>query len=50
MLSDAKLTPEVANDPKLRQYTGQYDVMPALRAKTAGDYPYMKQSKVKQIA
>jgi nitrogenase molybdenum-iron protein alpha chain len=50
MLSDAKLAPEVANDPKLRQYTGQYDVMPALRAKTAKDYPHLKQSKVKQIA
>jgi nitrogenase molybdenum-iron protein alpha chain len=50
MLSDVKLTPEVANDPNLSQYTGQYDVMPALRAKTAKDYPYLKQSKVEQVA
>jgi nitrogenase molybdenum-iron protein alpha chain len=50
MLSDTELTPEVANDPKLRQYTGQFDVTPALRAKTTKDYPYLKQSKVQQIA
>ena len=50
MLSDTKLVPEVANDPNLRQYTGQFDVMPALRAKTAEDYPYMKQGKLRQIA
>jgi nitrogenase molybdenum-iron protein alpha chain len=50
MLSDVKLTPEVAEDPKLHQYTGEFDVVPALRAKTAKDYPYLKQSKVSKIA
>jgi nitrogenase molybdenum-iron protein alpha chain len=50
MLSDTKLTSEVANDPNLRQYTGKFDIIPALRAKTAKDYPYLKQSKVWQIA
>ncbi|MDR3724346.1 MAG: nitrogenase iron-iron protein, alpha chain [Terracidiphilus sp.] len=50
MLSDTKLAPEIANDPTLRQYTGQFDVSPALRAKTAKDYPHLKQTKVQQIA
>jgi nitrogenase molybdenum-iron protein alpha chain len=50
MLSDVKLAPEVANDPNLRQYTGQFDVIPALRAKTDKDYPYIQQGKLRQIA
>ena len=50
MLSDTELSTEVANDPKLRQYTGAFDVVPALRAKTAEDYPYLKKGKSQKIA
>jgi nitrogenase molybdenum-iron protein alpha chain len=50
MFSDSTLAPEVANDPKLRQYTGDFDVVPALRAKTSEDYPYLKQGKSQKIA
>jgi nitrogenase molybdenum-iron protein alpha chain len=42
MLSDTNLTPEVRNSPNLRQYTGKFDVIPDLRAKTDDDYPYLQ--------
>jgi nitrogenase molybdenum-iron protein alpha chain len=41
MLSDTRLSEEVAQSPELREYTGKYDVMPALRSKTKEDYPYL---------
>lgn len=42
MLSDKDLPDEIKNDPTLRQYTGDHDVVPKLRAKTREDYPYLQ--------
>ena len=50
MLSDANLSPEVANDPNMRQYTGKFDMIAALRAKTPEDYPYLNHGKSRQVA
>lgn len=38
MLSDAALSPEVAANAELRQYTGGYDCLAALRIKTYPEF------------
>jgi nitrogenase molybdenum-iron protein alpha chain len=43
MLSDTHLSEAVAKSPDLREYTGKFDVIPALRSKTKQDYPYLEQ-------
>lgn len=46
MLSDGNLSEEIISSKTLRQYTGKYDSVKALRERT---YPYMKKEKITKV-